>query len=834
MPIPIFAPYTWEETEATVTVTSRIHGATSANTDFFASPHYVKANSKQSGGALHLLELDLFGEVDAMRSSAAVETGVVKVLLHKAQPGLWGQLVIQSADKAERMRRRKRSIEVAERQAAQAAEAAKKQTWENSRHTLKSQMDLDRAYRGVLEDRKAREKAKEEADLAEWQSATEEARLVELRERYGMPPAPTAVAAEGAAHDPAGARTPQQPAKALPPVRSKMRVQLKFTPKMTAAPLRTKGKDAAYDPEPVPLDKPGLGPTRARALKAGDLYDISQRDPAWLKDRGDRFFQIGDYQAAANAYTAVLAQFPDKIPAQAVDTYLACLSNRAACHLALDDLNAAAADATHAITLHDNGKSISNVPLTDDELAERARARKLRLLMRRGAALCHAGLLEQASADFELAVADYAPKEAVQTHAAPSAIGVAAEKAALRADALVVKERLTRVLNLKAEADHLATAALSAGDDAGAGEGGTVEAAAAALAAYGQALDLAPCHVPTLANAAAVALAAGAWARCVALCDTALTTVDSGLVDGPLCSVRVRIKLLVRRATAKTELGNWKAAHRDLVRASGFAPSDTAITAQIKAVVTVARENGVEIHDARSAALATTSAALRVDDADAGAGPEPADEGPAGGEGARPRQAGRVAVDIKVDAEHAFAAGNLEEAVRLFGEALAADAQREWAQLGGPSSSGAGEANAPAAEPVGGEAGEGSDEGGGQKTTVVSAPPPVTGGLQFRCQCLSNRAACSLKLGDFAAVLDDCSAALAAVNTAPMDDEARTQLTLKLRLRRGTAYAELGRLDDALAEYDKAYEIAPENQGIKDAIVQLRASRGVPLPSPGG
>jgi len=203
MPIPIFAPYTWQETESGVTISARIPGATPANTDFFASPHYVKANSSPGGGSgIFLLEADLLAEIDAKRSAAVVKAGgEVEIRLHKVAPELWGQLTVQALDKAERMRRRRRSIEAAERAAAADAEEAKKAAWEKSRHTLSSQMELDRAYRGVLEARKSAEKAHEEAELDAWQcchrgwppfqAAGHRAARLLPRRRHPSPPGPS-------------------------------------------------------------------------------------------------------------------------------------------------------------------------------------------------------------------------------------------------------------------------------------------------------------------------------------------------------------------------------------------------------------------------------------------------------------------------------------------------------------------------------------------------------------------------------------------------------------------------------------------------------------------
>jgi len=52
--------------------------------------------------------------------------------------------------------------------------------------------------------------------------------------------------------------------------------------------------------------------------------DIEDRDPIWLKDKGDHFFKRHDYQAAINAYTKAL-EFDKE--------FLMVFLNRAACWL---------------------------------------------------------------------------------------------------------------------------------------------------------------------------------------------------------------------------------------------------------------------------------------------------------------------------------------------------------------------------------------------------------------------------------------------------------------------------------------------------------------------
>ena len=100
---PISPSYVWEETETTVVVTATCRGATSANTDAFSSPHYVSVNSPP-----FFLELDLHGRIDGAKSSTAVKQGEIELKLTKAQPGLWGRLLVELS-KAERLQRRAES-----------------------------------------------------------------------------------------------------------------------------------------------------------------------------------------------------------------------------------------------------------------------------------------------------------------------------------------------------------------------------------------------------------------------------------------------------------------------------------------------------------------------------------------------------------------------------------------------------------------------------------------------------------------------------------------------------------------------------------------------------
>ena len=139
----------------------------------------------------------------------------------------------------------------------------------------------------------------------------------------------------------------------------------------------------------------------------------------------------------------------------------------------------------------------------------------------------------------------------------------------------------------------------------------------------------------------------------------------------------------------------------------------------------------------------------------------------------------RSAAQLKGDADAAFREARVGKAVTLYGKALKADAAAEWL-------------------------GEG-------------------GGILFRCQCLANRSACHLKLGNFDETVSDAGAAIAALGTGLVKSEQAADadaLLLKLLARRGMALCQLTKYADAAADYARAVELDPDNAKLK-ADLQL-------------
>ncbi|XP_058012245.1 dynein axonemal assembly factor 4 isoform X3 [Ahaetulla prasina] len=121
----------------------------------------------------------------------------------------------------------------------------------------------------------------------------------------------------------------------------------------------------------------------ARRIINADIVEIEdlkeeEKNPEWLKDKGNRMFETGNYLAAVNAYNLAI-RINNKIPI----LYL----NRAACHLRLRNLHKVIEDSSQALDL-----------LTPP-VSNNAKAR-LKAHLRRGTAFCELELYTEGLQDY--------------------------------------------------------------------------------------------------------------------------------------------------------------------------------------------------------------------------------------------------------------------------------------------------------------------------------------------------------------------------------------------------------------------------------------------------
>ena len=412
-----------------------LKGVSPATVDILATPRYVKVNY-----APYILHVDLHGDIDESTGLARVDQGTLHLTLGKSALGLWPSVLHtcggEDVEKKEAKRilkvRRERSVSEYESRQKELKEAKEKRKQADKKASTKHQMALDEAERNELDDLKAREKESAEKEVYEKFAALAAASVKEKeksvsssastvsphKKASAIREANPADAAEiSSPKDDDAIFTPQDASrdesdalhrlgeevvveeeeeeiKYIPAPRCASRVVLSFTPRAFPTPMRESTKEEEEDW----LLRNGRHLTSKSRIKL-EGSDISERDPFWLKGKGDDFFRKGDILAAINAYSTALEGDPGM---------LASLSNRAACYLKLEKFNECRDDCTRALqVLHEDETARNEAAAKAGTAApkELKRDRELRkkVLVRRGTAHCAEGNYVDGLKDYQLA-----------------------------------------------------------------------------------------------------------------------------------------------------------------------------------------------------------------------------------------------------------------------------------------------------------------------------------------------------------------------------------------------------------------------------------------------
>lgn len=260
-------------------------------------------------------------------------------------------------------------------------------------------------------------------------------------------------------------------AAALPPPRSRGGgVKISFSARAFPTPLRESKRKEEEDWLARNYLKLQEQQKKKVSADGQPTTPFAEKDPAWLKSKGDDFFKLADYLSAINAYTAALNADPASVP---------CLLNRAACFLAKGFAAKCADDCTAAL------QHLATVKDEQPSTAEKVKQQTIRAVARRMAALAMDGQYAAALHDAELA----------------------AELAPSLESAVQQLTSLTRAQDLKQQADKAAAAETSQSH---------------ALALYDQALEAEPKYALALLNRSALHLKAGRYGNAAADCRTVL------------------------------------------------------------------------------------------------------------------------------------------------------------------------------------------------------------------------------------------------------------------------------------------------------------------------
>lgn len=294
MPL-VVKDFSWEETEKMVFVTVPLKGVKAHKVDIFSSEEYLKVSYPP-----YLFECLLFAPVDDGNSTAQVGNGAVVFKMLKKEPVKWTKLQSELAgDKEEMKRKREEALEKAQKRAEEESIKKAEDKRANEKFTLKEIMKAEENERNRIENEKETERRKATEDLERWKeeqrqnAEQEKQRLLEerMKEEAARKEEERKNRRRGKKND-----IFEESAGGVPK-REVGKISVSFTPRVFPTPERESVK-----PQEEEWLKKQAESRRTIELQDENLSE-EEKNPMWLRDKGNEFFKAGNYEAAINAYS---------------------------------------------------------------------------------------------------------------------------------------------------------------------------------------------------------------------------------------------------------------------------------------------------------------------------------------------------------------------------------------------------------------------------------------------------------------------------------------------------------------------------------------------------
>ncbi|KFQ41436.1 PREDICTED: dyslexia susceptibility 1 candidate gene 1 protein, partial [Nestor notabilis] len=349
-----------------------------------------------------LFEAILYAPIDETNSTAKIGNGIIFFTLYKKEEAMWDSLTIENDNKEKLQYLREKAVLKAHEKAKEETEAKKVTKQEHKKYALEATMKLEEAERKRIEDLKEKERQKVTKELELWKKQQEDAEkqkrvqkrgelhqeVEQLKERKKEKMNKTGIHNEGTSetrlkptkgHGSNSMFSENLKEEQLPAPRTAATIKVNFTSRVFPTALR----ESRVAEEEEWLRKQA----EARRTISADLSELEdlkeeEKNPDWLKDKGNKMFAMGNYLAAVNAYNLAV-RINNKLPL----LYL----NRAACHLKLRNLHKAIEDSSKALEL-------LTPPVPDNENA------RVKAYVRRGTAFCQLELYTEGLQDYEAAL----------------------------------------------------------------------------------------------------------------------------------------------------------------------------------------------------------------------------------------------------------------------------------------------------------------------------------------------------------------------------------------------------------------------------------------------
>lgn len=313
--------FEWFQDARSVRVRLEIKGTSSKKIDVSTSDLTLKVNIQEKN---YVRLFDLEHEIDYLSKEATVvyANDVLEVtLIKKEENKAWSSLVVENLSREELRQRREESFKRKEAQES----AFKKQLSElkikYDTHATREQMKQEDEQRRILDEKKKEEKERAEKEIYEGLGDTESGGQAEV-----------VYARKEIASDIFTTDDLKKYEKELdefeekyPKVRQQKKVDIQFTEKIYP---HVATREQHFKDAPIPKIKQG---TKGSKLPS----DLDNKNPLWLKDKGDEFLANKDFYSAMNAYTQ----------AQRIDaSQILCVANRSIVHLHLFNYEEAVMD----------------------------------------------------------------------------------------------------------------------------------------------------------------------------------------------------------------------------------------------------------------------------------------------------------------------------------------------------------------------------------------------------------------------------------------------------------------------------------------------------------
>ncbi|KAM9270693.1 dynein axonemal assembly factor 4 [Cariama cristata] len=389
--------YSWRQTGSAVYLLLPLRGVRVTSANIFCTEQYLKVSIPP-----FLFEAILYAPIDDTNSTAKIGNGIIFFTLYKKEVAMWDSLTLANANKEQLQYLRENAVLKAHEKAKEETEEKKITKQEHKKYALEATMKLEEAERKRIEDLKEKERQKVTKELELWKKQQKDAEkqkrvqkegelhqeVEQLKEKKNEKMNKTRIPNEGTS------KTRLKPTKGhgsysmfsenlkeeqLPAPRSAATIKINFTSRVFPTALR----ESRIAEEEEWLRKQ----REARRTISADLSELEdlkkeEKNPDWLKDKGNKMFATGNYLAAVNAYNLAV-RLNSKLPL----LYL----NRAACHLKLRNLHKAIEDSSKALEL-------LTPPVPDNENA------RVKAYVRRGTAFCQLELYTEGLQDYEAAL----------------------------------------------------------------------------------------------------------------------------------------------------------------------------------------------------------------------------------------------------------------------------------------------------------------------------------------------------------------------------------------------------------------------------------------------